>query len=103
MLLLRAWELTWEQYQCRVLRTPQSSSLTGSSLSNCLMPYQNTLQVGVCTPLRRGIRCILQPQPSGPPLQGNHSGRRKTINSTRSTLLKKIDLVFNPSHGGSVC
>ena len=47
-----------------VLRIPQSSSITGTSSSDCLVSYQDTLCWGL-TPLQRSSQCILQPQPTG--------------------------------------
>ena len=48
-----------------VLRIPQSSSITGTSLSDCLVSYQDIHWVSF-TPLQRCSWCILQPQPNGP-------------------------------------
>ena len=48
-----------------VLPIPQSSSITGNSLSDCLVSYQDTrCRVGL-TPLQRSSQCILQPQLTG--------------------------------------
>ena len=47
-----------------VLRIPQSSSITGTSPSDCLALYAGHLLWGF-TPLQRCSRCILQPQPTG--------------------------------------
>ena len=44
------------------LRIPQSSSITGISLSDCLVSYQDILS-GSLTPLQRCNRYLLQPQP----------------------------------------
>ena len=47
-----------------VLCTPQSSCITGTSPSDCLVSYPgHLLTVGVLPPLQWGNRCILQPQP----------------------------------------
>ena len=44
---------------------PQSSSITGTSPSDCLVLYPgHSLGVGL-TPLQKCSRCILQPQPTG--------------------------------------
>ena len=48
----------------RVLRIPQSSSITGTSLSDCFVSYTGH-SLGGPTPLQRSSRCILQPQPTG--------------------------------------
>ena len=47
-----------------VLHIPQSSSITGSSLSVCLVSYTGHL-LFFFTPLQRCSRCILQAQPTG--------------------------------------
>ena len=47
-----------------VLRILQSSSITGTSPSDCLVSYAGHLLV-FFTPLLKSSRCILQPQPSG--------------------------------------
>ena len=47
-----------------VLRIPQSSSITGTSPSDCLVSYPDTHWGGL-TPLQRGSQHILQPQPTG--------------------------------------
>ena len=49
----------------RVLRIPQSSSITGFSLSDCLVSYPGHSLGRGLTPLQRCSRCILQPQPTG--------------------------------------
>ena len=49
-----------------VLRIPQSSSITGTSLSDCLVSYPGLLWGGL-PPLQRCSRCILQPQLTGQP------------------------------------
>ena len=50
----------------RVLRIPQSSSIIGTSPSDCLVLYPGHLLVGgVLALLQRNSRCILQPQPNG--------------------------------------
>ena len=55
-----AWTLEW--WQWRVLRIPQSSNITGTSPSNCLVSYpQHSLGWGL-TSLQRCSWCILQPQ-----------------------------------------
>ena len=47
-----------------VLRIPQSSSIAGTSPSDCLVSYSgHSLGEGL-TPLQRSSRCILQPQPT---------------------------------------
>ena len=46
-----------------VLCIPQSSSITGTSPSDCLMSYQDTCWRG-STPLQWCSLCILQPQPN---------------------------------------
>ena len=44
-------------------------------LADCLMSYQDT-RWGSLTPLQRCSRCILQPQPTGPPILGQgYSGK----------------------------
>ena len=49
-----------------VFRIPQSLSITGASLSDCLASYNRTLIGGGCpTPLMRCSQCILQPHPAG--------------------------------------
>ena len=48
-----------------VLRIPQSSSITGTSPSDCLVSYQDTHWEEGLTPLQRSSRCILQSQPTG--------------------------------------
>ena len=48
-----------------VLRIPQSSSIAGTSPSDCLVSYQDTRWGGGLTPLQRSSQCILQPQPTG--------------------------------------
>ena len=53
-----------------VLRIPQSSSITGTSPSDCLVSYLgHSLERGL-TSLRRYSHCILQPQPIGIPVGG---------------------------------
>ena len=47
-----------------VLCIPQSSSMTGTLPSDCLVSYQDT-RWRILTPLQRSSRCILQPQPTG--------------------------------------
>ena len=50
----------------RVIRIPQSSSITGTSPSDCLVSYLGySLVGGGLTPLQRSSRCILPPQPTG--------------------------------------
>ena len=50
----------------RVLRIPQSSSITGASPSDYLVSYLgHSLVGGGLTTLQRCSRCILQPQQSG--------------------------------------
>ena len=49
----------------RVLRIPQSSSITRTSPSDCLVSYPGHLLVGGLTLLQKSNRCILQPQPTG--------------------------------------
>ena len=49
-----------------VLRIPQSSSIAGTSPSDCLVSYPgHSLGGGGLTPLQRSSQCILQPQPTG--------------------------------------
>ena len=48
-----------------VLCIPQSSSITGTSPSDCLVSYPGH-SLGGLTPLQRCSRYILQPQPTGP-------------------------------------
>ena len=48
-----------------VLGIPQSSSIAGTSPSDCLVSYAGHSLVGALTPLQRSSRCILQPQPTG--------------------------------------
>ena len=50
----------------RVLHIPQSTSITGTSPSDCLVPYpRHLLRVEALTPLQRSSRGLLQPQPTG--------------------------------------
>ena len=55
-----------------ILRILQSSSITGTTLADCLMLYlgQSLLEGGGLTPLQRSSRCILQPQPTGQKIFG---------------------------------
>ena len=46
-----------------VLHILQSSSITGTSPSDCLVPYSGHSWGGL-TPLQKCSRCILQPQPT---------------------------------------
>ena len=46
------------------LRIPQSSSITGTSPSDCLVSYPEH-SLGCLTPLQRYSLCILQTQPTG--------------------------------------
>ena len=48
-----------------VLCIPQSSSIAGTSPSDCLVSYPGHSWGGGLTPLQRSSRCILQPQPTG--------------------------------------
>ena len=48
-----------------VLRIPQSSSITGTSPSDCLVSYPGHSLVGNLTSPQRCSQCILQPQPTG--------------------------------------
>ena len=48
-----------------VLRIPHSSSIVGTSPSDCLVSYPEHSLRGH-TPLQRSSWCILQPQPTGP-------------------------------------
>ena len=48
-----------------VLRVSQSSSITGTSPSDCLVSYPEH-SLGVSFPLQRSSRCILQPQLTEP-------------------------------------
>ena len=48
-----------------VLHIPQSSSIAGTSPSDCLVSYPGHSLGGILTPLQRSSRCILQPQPTG--------------------------------------
>ena len=48
-----------------VLRIPQSSSITGTLPSDCLVSYPGHLLGGGLIPLQRCSQCILQPQPTG--------------------------------------
>ena len=50
----------------QVLRIPQSSSITGTSPSDCLVSYPEQPLWGL-TPLQRSRLCILQPHPTGQP------------------------------------
>ena len=50
-----------------VLHIPQSSSIAGTSPSDCLVSYSGH-SLGGLTPLQRSSRCILKPQ-----LTGQHS------------------------------
>ena len=43
---------------------PQSSSITGTLQSDCLVSYLGHLLVGGLTPLQKSSQCILQPQPT---------------------------------------
>ena len=47
------------------LRIPQILAISGASLLDCLMSYQDT-RWGSLTPLQRCSRCIPQPQSTGP-------------------------------------
>ena len=47
------------------LRIPQTSRITGTSPSDCLVSYPGHLLVGGLTPRQRCSRYILQPQPTG--------------------------------------
>ena len=47
-----------------VLHIPQSSSITGTSPSDCLVSYP-VHSLGSLTPLQRCSRCIIQPQATG--------------------------------------
>ena len=47
-----------------VLRIPQSSSITATSSSDCLMSYPGH-SFGSLIPLQRCSQCIVQPQPTG--------------------------------------
>ena len=49
----------------RLLRISHSSSITETSLSDCLVSYPGHWLGGGLTPLQRSSRCILQPQPTG--------------------------------------
>ena len=49
----------------KVLHIPQSSSITGSSPSDCLVSYPEHFLGGGLIPLQRCSLCILQPQPTG--------------------------------------
>ena len=44
---------------------PQSPSITGTSLSDCLVSYLGHSLGGGLTPLQRCSQCILKPQPTG--------------------------------------
>ena len=46
-----------------MLHIPQSSTITGTSPSDCLVSYPGHSGGGL-TPLQRCSRCILQPQPT---------------------------------------
>ena len=48
-----------------VLCITQSSSIIGTSSSDCLVPYLGHSLGGSLIPLQRDSRCILQPQPTG--------------------------------------
>ena len=48
-----------------VLRIPQSSSIAGTSPSDCLVSYPGHSLGGGLTPLQRSSRCILQSRPTG--------------------------------------
>ena len=50
----------------RLLRIPQSSGITRTSLSDCLVSYTgHSLGRKGLIPLQRSSQCILQPQPTG--------------------------------------
>ena len=51
-----------------VLHIPQSSSITGTSPSDCLVSYPGHSWGVGSSPLQRCSWCILQPQPTGPNL-----------------------------------
>ena len=53
-----------------VLRIPKSSSIAGTSPSDCLESYLGHSLGGIPTPLQRSSRCILQPQLTGQPEKG---------------------------------
>ena len=56
-----------------VLYISQSSGITGSSPSDCLVSYPGHLLVGSrLIPLQRSSQCILQPQPTGQEGQGGY-------------------------------
>ena len=57
-------EWTWEQWHWRVTRIPQSSSITGTSPSDCLVTYPGHLLGWVLTILQRCNRSILLLQPT---------------------------------------
>ena len=48
-----------------VLHIPQSSCITGPSLSDCLVSYPGHSLEESYPPLKRCSQCILQPQPIG--------------------------------------
>ena len=48
-----------------VPRVPQSSSIAGTSPSDCLLSYPGYSWGGGLTPLQMCSQCILQPQPTG--------------------------------------
>ena len=48
-----------------VLHIPQSSNITGTSPSDCLVSYPGHSLWGCLTLLQSCSRCILQPQPTG--------------------------------------
>ena len=48
-----------------ILCIPQSSSITGTSPSDCLVSYPGHSLGRGLTPLQKSSQCILQPQPTG--------------------------------------
>ena len=67
---------------------PQSSSITGTSPSVCLVFYSGqSLLGGDLTPLQRSSRCILLPQPTGKTLVGKTwKGVNNDNNCSRKNL-----------------
>ena len=55
----------WSDGNKGVLDIPQSSSITGTSPSNCLVSYPEHSLVGCLTLIQKSSWCILQPQPTG--------------------------------------
>ena len=85
-----------------VLRIPQSSSITGTSSSDCLLLYAEH-SLGGLTPLQKCSRCILQSQPTGQRLGAlamivDLYNRRTNVSSNRISikLLSEFAGLYSP-------